>query len=717
MTAYLDTPLERATGKRTAKALGKLGLETVSDLLYHFPRRYETFAMLTPLSHLVEGEEASLVGRVVDRRISQSHRNRRLWMFSVTLTDGTDEVQATFFARSSGMLKGHEKRLEIGTHVLVSGKVGRYRGHWQLSHPAYQVLEDRGDVGTKEQAQALAATPTPIYPSGQGVATWTIEAALRPILDTLTSDDIPDPLPEDVRAQLGLPGIVDALRLIHRPPALGDDKPARRRFAFTEAFVLQVALAQSRSRLAQEPGTPCPPRTGGLYDRIVAGLPFQLTESQQSALADLEGRMDSDTPMNVLLQGDVGSGKTVVALLAMARAIDAGGQAALLAPTEVLAYQHFRTITNLLGPLAGMGQGMVPVDLLTGSTPKAQRRQILATCASGAPALIVGTHALLSKDVQLPGLALAVIDEQHRFGVNQRDALRASAATHPHMLVMTATPIPRTVAMTVFGDLDTVTLDQVPSGRQGVQTFIVSTGRQAWVDRVWERAKEEVDASGRVFVVCPRIDDTEGEDSRPLASVEAVTAQLRAHPLLADVGIAALHGRHSSAEKDQIMSDLVQGKTPILVATTVIEVGVDVPDATMMVIMDADAFGLSQLHQLRGRIGRGDKPGVCLVMTGAEPGSTAMRRLDVFSQTANGFILAQEDLELRQEGDILGDDQSGRHSGLKLLSVRRDGTLISQVRDAAIALVAKDPTLAEHPALAQALAAVHPDQQAYLERG
>nr|WP_223875422.1 ATP-dependent DNA helicase RecG [Nanchangia anserum] len=706
--------MERVCGARAATALAKLGLVSVKDLLFHFPRRYETFAELTPMTDLSEGEEASLVAEVVDQRVSQSHRNRRLWILTVTLTDGVTEVSATFFARSSGMLRGHQERLSVGTRVLCSGKIARYRDRWQLSHPAYQVLEDRGEVGTAEQARELAATPTPIYPRGQGVATWTIEAALRPILDTLSPADIDETIPDDIRARDGMPGIIEALNAIHRPARIGDDRPARRRFAYEEALVLQVALARARLAAEAIPATRCPPREGGIHDAILAALPFDLTDAQVRAGRELDRRLDSERAMNVLLQGDVGAGKTLVALLAIARALDAGAQAALLAPTEVLAYQHFRTITHMLGPLATSASGGVAIELLTGSSRTPHRRQVLATLASGTPALVVGTHALLSDNVQLPGLALAVIDEQHRFGVNQRDRLRSDTPAHPHMLVMTATPIPRTVAMTVFGDLDTVVLDQVPARRVGVDTFLVSTARRAWVERAWQRAREEIAAGGRVFVVCPRIDEAEGEKAR--ASVESVARTLRATPALAGVAIGELHGRMNSADKDRIMGDFAAGRLDLIVSTTVIEVGVDVPEATMMIVCDAESFGLSQLHQLRGRIGRGSKAGVCLALTSAAPNTTAMRRLEAFASTTDGFLLAQEDLELRSEGDILGDTQSGRRSGLRLLSVRRDADLISRARDDARALLEADPTLESVPGLVAALDDVDPSKRAYLER-
>ncbi|MDO4613353.1 MAG: ATP-dependent DNA helicase RecG [Actinomycetaceae bacterium] len=717
MSAFVGEPLERHVGKRAAHQLAKLSLETVGDLLFYFPRRYETFAELTPLTRLFEGEEASFVGRVVDTRRAQSHSNRRLWLLTVVFSDGNDTIEATFFARSSGMLAGHERRLAIGTHALVSGKIQRYRGRIQVSHPAYQVLSDRAGGDEEEEAAKLAKVPTPIYPAGAGVATWKIEAAVRTVLSSVTEADIAEVVPEYLRRRLGLPGVVEALRRIHTPEEPGADRSARRRFAFEEALIYQVFLARARADAARHPAPKVAPRRGGVYDALIEGLPFQLTGSQLSAIGTIERALNSTTPANLLLQGDVGSGKTVVALAAMARSVDAGFQAALLAPTEVLAFQHYRSLSRLLGPLAipalaGHEKG-IAVELLTGSTPKAQRKRVLAAAAAQMPLIVIGTHALISDGVVLPKLGLAVVDEQHRFGVNQRNALRQGSDHSPHMLVMTATPIPRTVAMTVFGDLDTVILDRAPAQRAGVETFLVPADRESWVARTWKRAAEEIASGGRVYVVCPRIERGDGA----AASVEALAEELEANPDLAGIERRIMHGRLSSEEKDAAMADFASGRAPLLVATTVIEVGVDVAEATMMIIVDADSFGLSQLHQLRGRIGRGDRPGVCLALTHAPPGSSSRARLEAFASTTDGFILAQEDLQLRREGDILGESQSGRASGLRMLSIRNDAEIIEQARAAAHELITEDPDLSRYRPLAEAVEALDADKRTYLERG
>ena len=465
--------------------------------------------------------------------------------------------------------------------------------------------------------------------------------------------------------------------------------------------------------------------------------------------------------MQRLLQGDVGSGKTLVALRAMLQVVGGGGQAALLAPTEVLAAQHHSSLEAVLGPMARLGmlggaERATRVHLLTGSTPAAQRRRILAELAAGEPAIVVGTHALLSDTVQIPFLGLVVVDEQHRFGVAQRDALRerggltdpATGQTHtPHLLVMTATPIPRTIAMTVFGDLATSVLDELPAGRRAVPTHLVPWSRTSWVEGIWRRAAEEVASGGRVYVVCPRIevddeplqaltegaaavdtDDWPGQEAlveegdgshpdRPLAAVEDWRQRLEGEPALGGIGVGVLTGRMSGEDKAAAMADFASGTTPVLVSTTVIEVGVDVPEASMMVILDAERFGLSQLHQLRGRVGRGSRPSLCVAVTGAQVGSTAFHRLKAFASTTDGFALAEADLELRSEGDVLGASQSGRTSGLDLLRVTRDARLIATARRQAERIVAADPQLSEHRALAAAIVErLDEESQAFLER-
>jgi ATP-dependent DNA helicase RecG len=508
---------------------------------------------------------------------------------------------------------------------------------------------------------------------------------------------------------------------------------ARKRLKWDEAFAVQVTLVQRKHRAADWPATPRPKRGDGLLTRFDAGLPYELTGGQDAVGVEIAHDLATKHPMHRLLQGEVGSGKTLCALRAMLQVVDAGGQAALLAPTEVLAVQHARNVRDLLGPLGRAGELSGDADgtrvtLLTGSLGAPARRAALAELANGEAGIVVGTHALLYEGVDFADLGLVVVDEQHRFGVEQRDALRAKAATPPHVLVMTATPIPRTVAMTVYGDLDVSTLSELPRGRSPIASHVVPAAEKpAYLDRAWRRLREEVSAGHQAYVVCPRIGDAAsagedaadgGDDSRrpPLAVTDIV-------PLLADgplhgLRIGVLHGRLPSDEKDAVMSAFSRGDLDVLVATTVIEVGVDVPNATVMIVLDAERFGVSQLHQLRGRVGRGTAPGLCLLVTEAGEGTPARGRLDAVAATLDGFRLAEIDLEQRREGDVLGASQSGRRSHLRLLSLLRDAELITEARAAALDLVEADPELDRHPALRDSIAALVDDERAeYLEKG
>jgi ATP-dependent DNA helicase RecG len=498
-------------------------------------------------------------------------------------------------------------------------------------------------------------------------------------------------------------------------------------------------LARRRAELANVPARP---RTGvpdGLLDRFDVRLPFELTAGQQGVSEDILGDLAAGHPMHRLLQGEVGSGKTVVALRAMLRVVDSGGQAALLAPTEVLAQQHHRSITGMLGDLAAGGMlggdaDGTQVALLTGSLGTAARRSAMLDVASGSAGIVVGTHALLEEKVQFADLGLVVVDEQHRFGVEQRAALAAKAGeSPPHVLVMTATPIPRTVAMTVFGDLETSTLAELPAGRAEIQTSLVPTAdKPGWLDRVWERIREEAEKGHQTYVVCPRIGDEPGNSTRstgeepdepddevekvPPAAVEEIAPGL-AQGVLQGLRVEMLHGRLAPERKDEVMRAFIAGDIDVLVSTTVIEVGVDVANATVMVVLDADRFGVSQLHQLRGRVGRGGLAGLCLLVTRAEAGTPARTRLDAVAGTVDGFELSRVDLEQRREGDVLGASQSGRRSGLRLLSVLRDEDVIVAAREAAGALVGEDPDLTGHPELAEAVRRLDESEQAdFLEK-
>lgn len=756
MTARVDERLERAFDKRTATALGKLGLVTVGDLLGHYPRRYADPGALTDIAALEVGEHVTILARVEQATV-RPMRNRKGALMEVVVTDGSSRLSLTFFGKHRGSLFTHEKRLVPGATGLFTGTVGLYRGSRQLTHPDFTLMGEESDLDSDEALLEHATKPIPIYPAAAGIPSWKIQGALRVVLDTLTDDDVPDPVPDEVRQRQGLPGRAAALRSLHRPATLDEAHRARHRMRFEEAFVLQAALAQRRARTAAEDATARPPLPAGepsLLADFDASLPFVLTAGQREVGDEIAAELASPRPMHRLLQGEVGSGKTVVALRAMLQVVDAGGQAALLAPTEVLAAQHARTLRSLLGPLADAGTlfgaertgATTRVALLTGSLGAKARKEALLEAASGAAGIVVGTHALLSEQVQFADLGLVVVDEQHRFGVEQRDALRAKGRVSPHLLVMTATPIPRTVAMTVFGDLETSSLTEVPAGRAGITTVAVPAGNTRWTDRTWARVREEVDAGRRAYVVCARIhpdeetkataktsardfDDvpefldlagpgTEGAADRPpLRAVLEVVEELRSRPELAGIEIGVLHGQMPPDQKESAMARFASGEAPVLVSTTVVEVGVDVPEATAMVIFDADRFGISQLHQLRGRVGRGADPGLCLLVSDAEPGTPAFARLEAMTQTTDGFKLANLDLELRSEGDVLGAAQSGRTSSLRLLRVVKDARLIEEARTAAVDVVRASPDLTEFPELATAIRAqLDEDQEEFLER-
>ncbi|MBM9432863.1 ATP-dependent DNA helicase RecG [Flaviflexus equikiangi] len=703
----LESPLDRVLGARTAKALSRLGLETVSDLLNHAPRRYVRRGELVPLSHAHEGDSVTVVATVLGTSMRPMNA-RRGFLLKVMISDGNVDMSLTFFAKSSRPLAFHEMKLKPGTVATFSGTVSSYRGELQLTHPEYEVLEDGGDVDKDEIAR-----PRPLYPSAVNVPTWTIEKAIATILDQVQPADIPEPLPESFRTRHGLLGAYDALMGLHRPGLDADWQRARERMKFEEALILQTVLIQRGHEAAAVDSTPRPARPDGLAAAFDARLPFELTEGQRLVGDQISADLASSRPMTRLLQGDVGSGKTIVALRAMLQVVDGGGQAALLAPTEVLAEQHFRSITSMLGELAlgGLLSDLgTRVDLLTGTMGAKATREVLGRVAGGETGIIIGTHALLSDRVQIPFLSLAIVDEQHRFGVDQREALRARPGVN--LLVMTATPIPRTLAMTAFGDLAVSELTELPRGRGDVTTTIVPAGKTSWVDRVWERVAEDVTAGGRAFVVCPRIDpddeatglESSDENPRPpLSSVVDTADQLRRNPALAGITIGTLTGPMSPEDKTSIMAAFQDGTAPVLVATTVIEVGVDVPDATTMIILDADRFGLSQLHQLRGRIGRGTKPGLCLALSWAPEGTIAAERLAAFADTRDGFALAERDMELRREGDVLGASQSGAHSHLRHLEIRKDVRVIEMARDDAIELVAQAPDLSPWPGLRDAV--------------
>lgn len=716
----LDSRLTGALGGRTAQALQRaFGHTTVGDLLAHYPRRYAARGELTALAELPLEENVTIVAEVLEVR-ERSMRSRRGSILEAKISDGTGILTLTFFNQ-----KWRANELKPGVRGMFAGKVSDYRGTRQLAHPDYQLFDEAQPVvGADAAAVRWATAPIPIYPATGALSSWQLQTAVGVVLDGLGPVD--DPLPDPVRAARGVLAHRDALERVHRPERDEDWKAARRTLRFTEAFVLQTALLERRAAARAHEAVRREPAPGGLLERFEATLPFALTDDQVAVGDEILHDLAQPVPMNRLVQGEVGSGKTVVALRAMLAVAESGGQAALLAPTEVLAAQHLRSIARMLGP--ELSAEVMPT-LVTGQLPAADRRRAALRVAAGQARIVVGTHALLGDTTSFADLGLVVVDEQHRFGVEQREALRLKGR-HPHVLVLTATPIPRTVAMTVFGDLDVSTIRQLPAGRAGIETHVVPLAeRPAWRARVWERLAEELAQGRQGFVVCPAIDARAAEEadppegepapgSGPAASVASVLAELQGNPHLSAARIAPLHGRMGADEKDEVMRTFAAHDLDVLVATTVIEVGVDVPNASTMVVVDADRFGVSQLHQLRGRVGRGSVPGLCLLVTGAEAGSLARERLDAVAETLDGFELARVDLELRQEGDVLGATQSGGRSSLKLLRVARDGDLIADAREAAAEVLEGDPRLAAHPALAAAVRRRLDDETSeYLSRG
>ena len=711
--ATLDSKLVGVLGDRTTKVLRDLfGYVMVGDLLHHYPRRYLVRGELSNISELNEGDEVTILAEVFSATSRRLHA-RKGNILEVIVTDGSAKLSLTFFNQA-----WREKDLKVGKQGLFAGKVGVFNGKRQLAHPDYELIPDGNDVDAA--VEGFAGKYLPMYPASSKMPSWKIAQCIELAIGAL--DEVPDYLPESVREKYGYPTLQQALVQLHNPVDLDSAEKARQRLTFDEAFMLQLLLLTRRRELKNLDAVARPAITGGLLDAFDASLPFQLTAGQRTVAEEIAHDLAQPHPMHRLLQGEVGSGKTVVALRAMLSVIDNGGQAALLAPTEVLAAQHLRTMQKLLGPLSqgGMLGGSdiaTQVTLITGSQSAAARKDALALAASGAAGIVIGTHALLGESVAFNDLGLIVVDEQHRFGVEQRDALKSKAQNPPHLLVMTATPIPRTVAMTVFGDLDVSTLRELPLGRQPITTHVIPVlEKPGFLERAWERITEEVSQGHQAYIVAPRIsagtpEDSDidflmGESSTEIASVEEL-GPLLSGGALKSVKVAPLHGRQSAELKDSTMRAFSDKEIDVLISTTVIEVGVDVPNATVMVIMDADRFGVSQLHQLRGRVGRGTSPGLCLLVTSALAETSARDRLDAVAGTVDGFELSRIDLEQRREGDVLGVSQSGGRSHLRLLRVLRDESMIEQARDDASIIL--EIGLSQFPLLATELADIQAD--------
>lgn len=706
-------------GDRTSKAFAKhLGLKTVRDLLQHFPRRYSSRGELTPIAEIPIGEAVTVVADVVDVR-ERYMRGKSGNILEVRITDGEGFLSATFFNQA-----WRAKELKPGSRGLFAGKISSYQGKLQLSHPDYELFAEDID---EADAKRWAELPIAIYPASSKVTTWMIGRALGVLLDVMQPID--EELPEEVVEANGLLSLDEAIRLVHRPETEAHWQAARDTLRFHEAFLLQATLLKRRTENATIATTP---RVAGkLLADFDANLPFTLTAGQVTIGNELLEDLGREHPMHRMLQGEVGSGKTLIAIRAMLGVAESGGQSALLAPTEVLAAQHVRSIRKTLGDDLADKLGLT---LLTGQLGTALHKRALLQIVSGKAQIVVGTHALISAKVEFFDLGLVVIDEQHRFGVEQREALRLKGKKPPHVLTMTATPIPRTLAVSVFGDLDISTLAELPMGRQPISTHVVQQSQPALVSRTWARIAEEVATGRQAFVVCSRIDESETvtdeevaldpeddeldlfEKRPPLATVVGMTAALREIEVLKGLRIEMLHGRLTSEEKDDIMNRFANREIDVLVSTTVIEVGVDVPNATVMAVIDADRFGISQLHQLRGRVGRGGNAGLCLLLTAAELGSVALERVQAVASTLDGFKLSEIDLELRREGDVLGANQSGGRSSLKLLRVIRDAELIQDARVQAERVLVADPTLGRNPRLSAALAELEQSAQDNLSK-
>jgi ATP-dependent DNA helicase RecG len=718
--AVLTDRLDYVLGKKAAGPLEEhFGIRTVNDLLRHYPRKYsDGMTVLDEGEELDEGEHVTFVDVITatkdgDMKPKFDPRTKKMkkpkWL-RVTLGHRHPEVTATFF-NAGWMIE----KLPKGTRLMLSGEVKYFRGTLQLSHPAYYVLESPAGktIGTKSLKTIAAASGAsgddvlsvferdffPIYPANNKVQTWEIYACVRQVLDVL--DPVDDPLPKDVLRQRNLITEDEALRAIHLAENTAERERAQTRLTFDEAVGLQWALVGRRYGELSESGPVARARTDGLLEAMRGQLPFELTAGQSEVLEGVSAELSANRPMNRMLQGEVGSGKTIVSVMAMLQMIDAGYQCALLAPTEVLAAQHARSIRDVLGPLAMAGQlggqeGATRVALLTGSMSAQQKKQVRDEVASGDAGIVIGTHALLQDAVEFHKLGMVVVDEQHRFGVEQRDRLRAKApeGLTPHLLVMTATPIPRTVALTVYGDLETSTLRELPRGRQPITTnAIFVKEKPAWLQRAWQRIIEEVGAGRQAYVVASRIDETDkpakDDQGPPPTTVVTLIEQLR-KGALSGLRLGLMHGRLPSDEKDAVMAAFRAGQIDVLVCTTVIEVGVDVPNATVMVVVDADRFGISQLHQLRGRIGRGQHPSLCLLATLLPEGSKAGDRIKAVASTLDGFKLADLDLQERREGDVLGLSQSGRPITLRFLSLSDHLDTILAARELCEKLYEKD---------------------------
>jgi ATP-dependent DNA helicase RecG len=739
----LDSKLSLVVGDRTAKVLSEeLGINLISDLLRHYPRRYVVRGELSDFESINDGEEVTILARVKSSKVKRIP-GRKGGILEVEVSDGKSSLLLTFFNQA-----WRAKDLVEGREGLFAGKIGRYKNKRQLAHPDYLLIPEGDDI--ESAINEFAGKYLPVYSATRKLPSWKISQCVSLALANV--EKLSEPIPKSILDRFGFPELDKAIRDVHQPLNLEAAERAKARLTFDEALIMQLFLLLRKAELQFIEGKARLNSSGELLKKFDQNLPFALTAGQKEVWEEIRNDLGRTNPMYRLLQGDVGSGKTIVALRAMLAIADSGGQTALLAPTEVLAQQHYKNFLAILGSLAGKGvltdttqQSTVQIELLTGSTSSAERRLILEESRSGEVDILIGTHSLLNEEVQFKDLAFVVIDEQHRFGVEQRDVLRNKSEYPPHVLVMTATPIPRTVAMTVFGDLDISILKELPLGRTPIESHVVNSNAQPkFLERAWQRVREEVAAGHQVYVVAPKISPSDesdfskfgltteemarakkllGDDSEEISfskgatySVEELFPKLR-DQILKGIRVGKLHGRMSSLEKEEVMNAFARHDIDVLVSTTVIEVGVDVPNASMIMILSSERFGVSQLHQLRGRVGRGQIPGLCLFVTSLPNEDPALERLNAVAGTTNGFELSRLDLEQRREGDVLGSAQSGATSHLRLLRVIRDEEIIFEARMVAEEILKLDPMLSSNAILLAEVDKLREEERAsYLEK-
>lgn len=692
----LTAPLRQVLGVRAAERLASLGLETVHDLITYWPRSWRVRGQDSDLALIPDGEAATVHATVTRATEVNLKGSKRTFLSVTCATSHGRTLEVTFFSPWQARKDG----IKAGAQVTLSGKVKTFKGKRQMANPEY--------VFDQELSQSMAGSCVSVYrATAQASSSWIAEQvqAVLAQLDTLF-----DPVPGYVREHHTLPDYDWAVRQMHAPTSPENADLARRRLTYDEALAIQLTLALRRRGAHATPARALPGAQNGLLAQFDARLPFVLTSGQIKAGQRIRESLNSTKPTNALIEGDVGSGKTLVALRAMLQAVDSGAQCAFVAPTDVLASQHYESLSEMVSHLD------LTVALLSASMPAAARRLVEQGMADGSIDIVIGTQVLTTGKATFANLGLVIVDEQHRFGVAARDALRDQPVP-PHMIVMTATPIPRTLAMTVYGDLDVITISGAPRGRKPITSVVVPLVKQNWVERLWTKLSEEIAQGRQVFIVAPLIEsaltgtaagddevaDTEWTDGpqamAPASSVSDLVEAVRTH--LPSVSVSPLHGRMDAPRKHEVMSAFAAGDLDVLVSTTVIEVGVNVPNASVMVIWDAERFGIAQLHQLRGRVGRGEHAGLCLLVTGSPEGHPSRQRLNTVARTLDGHQLALADLLTRREGDILGTGQAGR-STFKLLSLISGQSFIKQARDDAEVIVTADPALRsqEHRGLA-----------------